>query len=159
MEIRILTPEDYSPFLAMMEKVDALHAQARPDCYLARKGEECFPRGAYDSWMGSPDGLLLGAFEDGRMIGTSKAALWTESGMVPGIRWVCLDNIYVEEDCRRRGVAKALYARTEAWAREIGAVRMELYVWDFNRSAIAAYHSWGFVPQQYVLEKKLIADS
>ncbi len=104
---------------------------------------------------GSPEGLLLGAFEDDRMIGASKAALWTESGMVPGIRWVCLDNIYVEEDCRRRGVAKALYARTEAWAKEICAVRMELHVWDFNRSAMAAYNSWGFVPQRHVLEKKL----
>lgn len=155
MEIRVLTPEDYLPFLALMEKEDAFHAQARPDWCVARKGEDCFPREAYDSWMGDPEGLLLGAFEDGRMIGASKAALWTESGMVPGIRWVCLDNIYVEEDCRRRGVAGALYAQTEEWAREIGAVRMELHVWDFNHSAMAAYHSWGFGPQRHVLEKKL----
>ncbi len=105
--------------------------------------------------MGNPAGLLLGAFEDGRMIAASKAALWTESGMVPGIRWVCLDNIYVEEDCRRRGVAKALYARTEEWAREIGAVRVELHVWEFNHEAMAAYKSWGFGAQHHVLEKKL----
>ena len=155
MEIRILTPADYLPFLALMEKEEALHAQARPDWFVARKGEACFPREAYDSWMGSAEGLLLGAFEDGRMIGASKAALWTESGMVPGIRWVCLDNIYVEEDCRRRGVAKALYARTEAWARETGAVRMELHVWEFNHRAMAAYHSWGFGPRRHVLEKML----
>lgn len=155
MEIRILTLEDYLPFRTLMEKEEALHAQARPDWFVARKGEECFPHEAYDSWMGCPDGLLLGAFEEGRMIGASKAALWIESGMVPGIRWVCLDNIYVEEDCRRRGVAKALYARTEAWAREIGAARIELHVWDFNHSAMAAYNSWGFGPQRHVLEKKL----
>ncbi len=51
MEIRVLTPEDYLHFLALMEKEEAFHAQVRPDWCVARKGEECFPREAYDSWM------------------------------------------------------------------------------------------------------------
>ena len=53
------------------------------------------------------------------------------------------------------GIAKKLFLEVENWAREKGAVRLELHVWDFNRDAMALYTAMGMTPQRYVLEKKL----
>ena len=132
MEIRKLTESDYEQVLELYVALDDFHAKARPDC--------C---------------VLLGAFEGERLIGVVRATLWEDSVMVKGLRNVCLDNIYVLPAYRRRGIAARLFAMVEDWARERGAVRLDLYTWDFNKGAIAMYRAMGMTPQQYVFEKKL----
>ena len=68
-----------------------------------------------------------------------------------------LDEFHVQARpaCRRRGIAAGLFAEVETWAREQGAVRLDLHTWDFNRDAIALYRSVGMTPQRYVMEKRL----
>ena len=66
--------------------------------------------------------------------------------MVKGLKTVCLDNIYVLPACRRRGIASKLFAAVETWAKEQGAVRLDLYTWDFNKDAIALYRAMGMTP-------------
>ena len=80
---------------------------------------------------------------------------WHESFMVKDLKTVCLDDIYVRPAYRRRGIAAKLFAQVEGWARERGAVRLELHTWDFNQGAIAMYRDMGMTPQRYVFEKKL----
>ena len=75
--------------------------------------------------------------------------------MVKGIKTVCLDNIYVLPDHRRHGIAKELFRRVEAWAKDQGAVRLDLHTWGFNKNAIALYRLMGMTPQRYVFEKML----
>ena len=57
-------------------------------------------------------------------------------------------------------VAKAptrteIFHETERWARQQGAVRLDLHTWDFNQGAIALYRAMGMTVQRYVFEKKL----
>lgn len=155
MEIRKLTEDDYGQVLEQYVALDALHALARPDCCVLRKREETYPREAFLENLAAPTVLQLGAFENDRLVGVVRATLWNESGMVKGLKIVCLDDIYVLPACRRRGIAARLFAEVEAWAREQGAVRLDLYTWDFNKGAIAMYEAMGMTPQQYVFEKKL----
>ena len=75
--------------------------------------------------------------------------------MVKGTKTVCLDDIYVLPEFRRRGVATRLFAAVETWAKAQGAIRLELHTWDFNKSAIAMYQAMGMTPQRHVFEKKL----
>ena len=102
-----------------------------------------------------PGGLELGAFEEGQLVGVVGATLWEESGMRKDLKTVCLDNIYVLPDHRRKAVATKLFAEVEAWAKEQGAIRLDLHTWDFNKNAIALYQAMGMTPQRYVFEKKL----
>ena len=154
MIIRKLNDEDYPAVLKLYEALDKLHADARPDCCCNR--EVAYPKDAYDEVTAHPDCLMLGAFnEAGTILGTVRATLWEDSGMVKGIRNVCLDNIYVRPAYRRMGIAGKLFREVEAWAREKGAVRLELHVWDFNQDAMALYKAMDMTPQRYVLEKKL----
>ena len=75
--------------------------------------------------------------------------------MVKDVKTVCLDNIYILPAYRRKGVAARLFAEVESWAKEQGAIRLDLHTGGFNKSAIALYQAMGMTPQRYVFEKKL----
>ena len=155
MEIRKLAESDYEQVLEQYAAVDELHAQARPDFFVHREKEESYPREAFLENLANPAVLQLGAFDDDRLVGIVRATLWEESGMVKGLRTVCLDDIYVLPAYRRRGIAAKLFGEVETWAKKQGAVRLELHTWDFNKEAVAMYRTMGMTPQRYVFEKKL----
>ncbi len=155
MEIRKLTESDYEQVLEQYTALDALHAEARPDYFVLREKEETYPREAYLQNLANSEVLQLGAFDGERLAGVVRATLWNESGMVKGLKTVCLDDIYILPAYRRRGIAAKLFAEVESWAREQGAVRLDVYTWEFNKGAIAMYKAMGMTPQQYVFEKKL----
>ncbi len=154
MDLRKLTSANYDEFLTLYRALDDFHVAARPDCFIHR--DEVFPRDAYEAALPDPECLLLGAFDHcGAMIGFVRATLWNESGMVKDLKTVCLDNIYVRPEHRRSGIGTKLSAAVEQWAREQGAVRLELHTWEFNQAAIAMYRSIGMTPQRYAFEKSL----
>lgn len=153
MKIRKLTESDYDQVIELYAQLDELHVQARPDCIVRR--DDVYPKADYIHNLGYPGGLLLGAFDGERMIGFVDATLWEKSGMRTDLKTVCLDNIYTLPEYRRRGIAAKLFAEVESWAKEQGAIRLELHAWDFNKGAIAMYEAMGMTPQRYVFEKSL----
>lgn len=153
MQIRELTEEDYGAVLALYSELDRIHYEIRPDYFGKR---DCsFPKKAYTETLAAPECLMIGAFEDGQLQGLAGATLWNKSGMLQGIKTACLDNIYVIPQARRKGTAKALFLTVEDWAKQQGAVRLELHVWDFNKNAIALYRAMGMEDQYHVMEKRL----
>ncbi len=155
MLIRPLKESDYDALAELYFQLDEMHALARPDCVVHRSREETYPKDAFVHNLAYPDCVELGAFEEDRLIGFVAATLWKESGMRKDLKTVCLDNIFVLPTYRRRGIAAKLFAQVEVWAKERGAVRLELHTWAFNKSALAMYEAMGMAPQRYVLEKQL----
>ena len=125
MTIRKLVSGDYEQVRSLYQELDDFHVQARPDCFVSR--EDAYHRKDYEHNLAYPDGLELGAFVGDRLVGFVRATLWHESFMVKDLKTVCLDNIYVLPAYRRRGIAAKLFAQVEDWARERGAVRLELH--------------------------------
>ena len=66
-----------------------------------------------------------------------------------------VDELVVDERCRRRGIGKALFQEAERRARKLGAQRIDLMVWSFNENAIKAYDTYGMTPQRHIYEKHL----
>ena len=69
----------------------------------------------------STGGLVIGAFEDGRLIGFAK--------VLPGLfgknrEYMDLDSLHVSAQARGTGVGRALFARVKRWAREQGAGKL-----------------------------------
>ncbi len=156
MNIRKLTEVDYISALELFFELDKLHAEARPDWFVERARETIFPQDAFTAGVKDPECLFLGAFDaQGAMAGLVRATLWEDSGMVKGLKNVCLDNLYVRPRFRHQGIASELYRAVESWAKELGAKRVELHVWAFNEAALTAYQAWGMKPQRYVLEKEI----
>ncbi len=155
MEIRKLAESDYDKVVKLYRELDELHVQARPDFFVSREKDEVYPKDAFIQNLANPDVMQLGVFDDEQIVSVVRATLWKESGMVKDIRTVCLDDIFVLPAYRRRGIAAKLFTEVETWAKEQGAVRLDVNTWDFNKGAIAMYQAMGMTPQQYVFEKKL----
>lgn len=153
MEIKKLTEEDYDRYIVLYRQLDEMHIRARPDHFVHR--EDLYPREHYLHNLQYPYCVDFGVFEGDALIGFAGATLWNESGMVKGLKTVCLDNIFVLPEYRRWGIAARLCEEIEAWARKQGAVRLDLHTWEFNQGAIALYREMGMTPQRYVFEKKL----
>lgn len=155
MIIRKLLESDYDQVIALYTQLDAFHVQSRPDCFVPRAQDKIYPWDAFVHNLAYPGGLELGAFDNDRLVAFVRATLWEESNMRKDLKTVCLDDIYALPTYRRRGIAAKLFAQVEAWAKEQGAIRLELHTWDFNKDAIAMYEAMGMTPQRYVFEKKL----
>jgi len=153
--IRKLVESDYDQVIELYTQLDEFHIQARPDCFVHREKDKIYPRDAFIHNLSYPGGLDMGVFDNDLLIGIVSATLWEESNMRKDLKTVCLDNIYVLPTCRRRGIATKLFAEVETWAKEQGAIRLDLHTWDFNKGAIAMYEAMGMTPQRYVFEKKL----
>jgi GNAT superfamily N-acetyltransferase len=61
----------------------------------------------------------------------------------------------VPEAWQGRGAGRALMNAAEAWAREHGAERLHLNVWEFNEGAIAFYERLGYVTFSRNMWRKL----
>lgn len=156
MLLQKLEMADYEAMLKLYQKLDELHAAACPDLCKCRVGEEAFPRKAMENNLKCPECLMLGAFDaKGKMIGTVRASLWEKSGMVDNLKNVCLDDIYVLPEYRKCGIARQMFQAVEQWAREQGALRLDLHVFSFNQGAIAMYEAMGMQPREYIMEKAL----
>ena len=153
--IRKLAESDYDQVIELYAQLDEFHVQARPDCFVHRQKDKAYPRDAFAHNLSYPGGLELGVFANDLLIGIASATLWEESNMRKDLKTVCLDNIYVLPTYRRKGIAAKLFSEVETWAKEQGAIRLELHTWDFNKGAIAMYEAMGMTPQRHVFEKKL----
>ena len=65
------------------------------------------------------------------------------------------DDMFVHPSYRGQKIATTLFHEMEQKAKELGATRIDLMVWEFNESAQELYRSLGMTPQRYILEKLL----
>ena len=103
-------------------------------------------RSAYAKYEGEPrDDLfhrsLLVAVEGENIVGFAAASF------LEGDEAALLENLAVESNRRRRGVAKALCAAMMEWAENEGACGLNLEVRVSNAAALALYASLRFVEQ------------
>lgn len=68
---------------------------------------------------------------------------------------IYIDDLCVEESCRGRGIARALYEYVCAWARELGCAFITLNVWCGNDGAMRFYEKMGLTPRKIFMEVKL----
>jgi ribosomal protein S18 acetylase RimI-like enzyme len=60
-------------------------------------------------------------------------------------RVVVLNDMFVAEHARRRGVGRALLERARSYAQNIGAARIDVSLKPENEAALALYESLGYV--------------
>jgi GNAT superfamily N-acetyltransferase len=61
--------------------------------------------------------------------------------------WI-LNDLFVKETYRKQGVAKLLMSAVESFARETGAVRINLSTEVFNMTAQSLYKSFGYIKDE-----------
>lgn len=68
------------------------------------------------------------------------------------IKTAYIDLLVVDEKHRRKGIEKALFNEVQKRTRKVGAKRVNLTVWSYNKIAESAYESYGMTPLRSVYE-------
>ncbi len=120
------------------------------------------------SQPGQTDGFY-GALKETAKDSRTIAEIWeTEGGEPVGYLWVPftedadtdfafaeVQDIYIEEAFRRRGIAAEMYRYAESLARQNGAKVLRAGTGCENKASIALHRQLGFSPYRYEFEKLL----
>jgi ribosomal protein S18 acetylase RimI-like enzyme len=89
----------------------------------------------------SEDGLLLGAWRDGELLGYA-CLYWTFTSLVPA-EIVLMNDLYVRPETRGEGIGRALIEASAAIARDRGAHHLQWVTAPDNETAQRLYDSTG----------------
>jgi GNAT superfamily N-acetyltransferase len=96
----------------------------------------------------SEDGMLLGAWRDGELLGYA-CLYWSFTSLIPG-ETVLMNDLYVVAESRGEGVGRALIEASAAAGRERGAQRLEWVTAADNETAQRLYDSTGAERSEWI---------
>lgn len=153
--IRELTAEDYPEVSQGYLKLHKLHVEGRADIY--KDMEQPLSLEEYVSMVQGREYVALAAEYEGNFAGFIIAQRRTtpENPMLQRNTYFYIDALYVSDNCRRKGIGRALYTYLSHLAAEEKCSRIDLKVWDFNKDAVSFYKNMGFQMQCYNMEKRI----
>lgn len=152
MTVRKAEIKDYQEIDLLMQQLHKIHVSGRPDLYIDM--EHPYLLNEFENLVKNENVISYVAEEDHMVVGFCVATMRNKSNMVE-MRTAYMDDMVVDSNYQRKGIAKKLFKTVEAEAKKHGAKRLDLMVWEFNKSAIELYKSLGMKPQRYIFEKNL----
>ena len=151
--IRELESGDFAAIKPLMLQIHAMHAAARPDIF--RPGD-FFSEEDFGEILSAENRISL-VYEEGGLAEAFCFAVLKDSKnpVLQSFRAAFIEDIFVSEGLRGRGIGKALFSEAKVRAAKAGAAFVELKVWSFNPPAIEFYKSLGMKEQSISMEIKL----
>lgn len=146
--IRDLTISDFEIIESIIAKLHKLHVENRPDFYI--ENEHPINKKEYKAMLNNQNKINIAYIIDDEIVGVCLATIKDRIE-----KSIYIDDIFVLEEFRHQGVATKLYKQIESIAKDIGAKRIDLTVWQFNKTAMNFYKSLGMKTQRIVLETRL----
>ena len=146
--IRELTINDFEIVESIITKLHKLHVDNRPDFYM--ENEHPINNKEYKAMLNSKDKINIAYMVDDRIAGICLATIKDKIE-----KSIYIDDFFVLEEFRHQGIATKLYKQVESIAKDIGAKRIDLTVWQFNKTAMKFYESLGMETQRKILETRL----
>lgn len=153
--IREKKMEDLEGLLELFREGDAYHRAAHPELF--KDGGDGFRREFLRSVLTGKNANLFIAENEGTIIGFVYVFV-RETLALPVFvqrRFGSIDNLFVQENWRGRGVARSLLQEVERWLKNQGISDVELNVYEFNQQAIALYDRLGFTTISRKMVKSL----
>lgn len=153
--IREKKMEDLEGLLELFREGDAYHRAAHPELF--KDGGDDFRREFLRSVLTGKNANLFIAESMGLIIGFVYVFI-REALALPVFvprRFGSIDNLFVREDWRGKGVARSLLWEVEKWLKGQGIIDVELNVYEFNQQAIALYEKQGFTTVSRKMNKSL----
>ena len=137
MNIHPLIPEDYPVIDSYMQELHDLHVQGRPDLFIP--ASHIYSEADFREITTDGNHIALAMTDDHFIAGFIIASLRTKSNMVTGTLIAYVDDMFVHPSYRGQKIATTLFHEMEQKAKELGATRIDLMVWEFNESAQELY--------------------
>ena len=155
MEIRLAEKRDIPGILELLRQVGGVHHAIRPDIF--RDGAVKYTQPELENLLRDENSPIFVGVEDGRVLGYSFCQLreYRGSTVLTDRKEIYIDDLCVEEACRGRGIARALYGYVTGWAKEIGCTYVTLNVWQGNENAMKFYEKMGMRRRSITMETKL----
>lgn len=154
--IRQGTVEDYPQAHEVIAATFVFHQRAAPEQF--RETDSPPPTHVWiEELLRDGHGAWLLAEAEEQIVGFLSVRLRQavhEPFLVPEVRAV-VDNLGILPAWQRRGIGRQLMDAAEQWAREHGARRLILSVWEFNAGALEFYEALGYVPFTHNMWKAL----
>lgn len=154
--IRHGTAGDYPRAAAVIAATFAFHRRAAPE-FFAETDAPPPSCAAIEDLLRDGDGMWLLAWDGEVVVGFVTIRLRSgpyEPSQTPETRAI-VDSLGILPAYRRRGIGRRLMDAAERWAREQGAARAVLNVWEFNIGALALYEDLGYAAYSRNLWKPL----
>ena len=145
--IKDLTIKDYEAVKNIISELHKTHVENRPDFYLE---SECpITLKEYKSLL-KKEKISIAFVVNNKIAGICLATIKNRIE-----KSIYIDDIFVLNEYRRQGIATKLFEQIKEISKDIGAKRIDLTVWQFNKSAFDFYKSLGMKEQRTVLETRL----
>lgn len=152
-EIRRALPQDIPSIIALLYQVDMVHHNGRPDLFRG-------PATKYSADQltaiiaDEQTPVFVFADDSGAVRGHAFCAFQQHIGdpVLTDIRTLYIDDICVDEACRRQHIGERLFRTVLDFARSAGCYNVTLNVWACNPAAQAFYEKCGMKPQKTGME-------
>lgn len=151
--IREMNLNDYEDVRILVKQIHELHLSNRPDIY---NDGESFPKEYFKKVLNDANNLNYVYVENKKIVGALNASL-QHTNPLPIIKprtYYFIENIVVDKNHRRKGIAKKLFHYLTLKAKENNIDSIELNVWSFNTEAIKFYESMGMNIKNIRMETK-----
>jgi ribosomal protein S18 acetylase RimI-like enzyme len=110
--------------------------------------------------ISQPGRALLVAQREEALLGLVQLGIYDTPAQLALVqrRRAYVEDMVVDQACRRQGVGRLLMAAASQWAIEQGAVQLLLTVWAGNSEAEQFYRALGYQPINQVLGRELRAE-
>ena len=152
MVIRNAIATDIPGILNLLRQVGKVHSDIRPDIFPA--GALKYDEAALLKLLQDASCPIFIADVDGQVAGYCfcQHKIIDNTALSVGRQELYIDDLCVDENHRRMGIAKALYDHTLAYARSTGCNSVTLHVWNGNDGAIRFYEQMGMTPRYLMME-------
>ena len=152
MDIRFAEKQDVAGILALLKQVGAVHHEGRPDLF--RTGAQKYGASQVLAMLESKDSPIFVAVEEEKVLGYCFCQMQShpQDPVLCDVLSLYIDDLCVDENCRKKGVGKALYEAVSRYAKMRKCYNITLNVWACNASAMAFYEKMGLKPQKIGLE-------
>ena len=152
----LLANESHIPgMIHLLQQVGQVHRDIRPDIF--RGGAQKYDEAALTQLLKDPSRPIFIAEEEGTVLGYCFCIhkIYAGDPVLADRKELYIDDLCVDEACRGKGVATALYRHVTEYAKHSGCQFITLNVWAGNDNALKFYEHMGLTPRSTTMESKL----
>lgn len=153
--IRNFSINDFEGINVLMDQVNRLHIDNRPDIY--RETDKLISKKDFLNMLNDDNIISIVAEINYTIVGlciVSIRPMSTNKVLVPR-RVAYMEDLCVHQEYRKQGIGKKLFIEAKKRALEFNADSLELMVWEFNKNAVNFYENEGMSTRSRTMEINL----